>query len=100
MQGYFRDTNCDDLAMKEKLERLCKQCLLASTCFNTQITDLVVQSDLLQWCNEMMRPVGPFDRASNQDGRWDVKGRKIQMHNDISTPSNHTRGLFKTMLID
>lgn len=26
VQGYFRDTNCDDLAMKEKLERLCKQC--------------------------------------------------------------------------
>ncbi|KAK2975772.1 hypothetical protein RJ640_014595 [Escallonia rubra] len=24
VEGYFRDTNCDDLAMKEKLERLCK----------------------------------------------------------------------------
>ncbi|KAK3019685.1 hypothetical protein RJ639_004160 [Escallonia herrerae] len=24
VEGYFRDTNCDDLVMKEKLERLCK----------------------------------------------------------------------------
>lgn len=24
VEGYFRDTNCDDPAIKEKLERLCK----------------------------------------------------------------------------
>lgn len=25
VEGYIRDTNCDDLAIKEKLERLCKK---------------------------------------------------------------------------
>lgn len=28
VEGYIRDTNCQDLAIKEKLERLCKQKLL------------------------------------------------------------------------
>lgn len=28
VEGYFRDTKCVDLSMKEKLERLCKQRLL------------------------------------------------------------------------
>lgn len=28
VEGYMRDTNCKDLRIKEKLERLCKQKLL------------------------------------------------------------------------
>ncbi|KAF5775575.1 putative polyketide synthase, type III, thiolase [Helianthus annuus] len=35
VEGFFRDTNCMDSAMKAKLERLCKQ-----VCFNSSYVKL------------------------------------------------------------
>lgn len=33
VEGYMRDTNCKDLRIKEKLERLCKQKIYFYSCY-------------------------------------------------------------------
>lgn len=33
VEGYIRDTKCEDLSIKEKLERLCKQNFFNNLCF-------------------------------------------------------------------
>lgn len=52
VQGYFRDTNCDDLAMKEKLERLCK-----TTTVKTRYT--VMSKEILEKYPELTREGSP-----------------------------------------
>lgn len=87
VQGYFRDTKCEDLAMKEKLERLCKQCLLASVRFYTRIAKLGnLRSDLLQWYNENDEACRPIWMSVKPRRVVGCEGSKIQKHYDISIP--------------
>ncbi|KAL6569316.1 hypothetical protein OROMI_013830 [Orobanche minor] len=55
VEGYIRDTKCDDLAIKEKLERLCK-----STTVKTRYT--VMSKDILEQYPELATEGSPTIR--------------------------------------